>query len=361
MSRPPPTRVALDVRRETFHLACDLELPGDGVSAVYGRSGSGKTTLLRAVAGLEPSARGRIEVAGETWLDSAEGFDLPTWRRPLGFVFQEPSLLPHLDVLHNILFGAPGGSRAGSAPIREVIELLGLEGLLQRTPGSLSGGQQQRVAIARALASEPRLLLLDEPLSALDAPRRQEVLPWLARLKREARMPMLYVTHQSSEVLQLADHLTVLEEGQVEASGPLDRLLDRLHGTGPDAAEPCALLRGVVAGVDAAWGLVEVDCAGVPLWICAGRFVTGTPVRLRVEARDVSISLERPQRSSMQNLIHCRVLAVEPAAQPGQQLVRLGWADQQLWARITSRSIDALGLAPGVEAWAQVKAIALLG
>lgn len=354
--------ITVSLSRGDFRLRCALSLPSAAVSAVFGPSGSGKTTLLRAVAGLERGARGRIVVDGDTWLDSARGIALPTWRRPVGYVFQEPSLLPHCDVTQNILFGAESGADLHSPAIAEAIDLLGLQPLLARRADQLSGGEQQRVAIARALAARPRLLLLDEPLSALDAARRRDVLPWLATLRRELKLPMLYVTHQASEVMQLADHLVLIEGGEVRASDRLDALLPALVPHAADADDDaCALLHGQVVGHDQAWQLTEVDCHGVRLWLCTHAPVPqGRALRLRIEARDVSLSLAPPVDTSVQNLIACRIASIDSAGHPAQRLVKLSVQEQTLWARVTARAAHALQLAPGLTVWAQIKAIAVL-
>ena len=197
-----------------FTLDVDLALPGSGVTALFGPSGSGKTSCLRCVAGLEPAARGRLVVAGETWQDSDRGLFLPPHRRALGYVFQDANLFEHLDVRRNLLFGwkrvAPAARRLA---LEQVVELLGIEGLLARMPARLSGGERQRVGIARALLTSPRLLLMDEPLAALDAERKAEILPYLERLTGELALPILYVSHAPDEVARLADHLVLLEQG----------------------------------------------------------------------------------------------------------------------------------------------------
>lgn len=203
--------------RPGFDLQLALQLPGRGITVVWGPSGAGKTTLLRCVAGLE-RAQGRVEVAGQVWQDSERGLFVPTWQRPLGYVFQEASLFEHLDVQQNLHFGVkrvgtPGALRA----LQEAVELLGIAHLGRRRPGELSGGERQRVALARALATEPSLLLLDEPMAFLDARRRSEIFPWLELLRDALHIPMLYVTHSSEELARLADHQVILEQGRVQS------------------------------------------------------------------------------------------------------------------------------------------------
>ncbi len=342
--------------RPGFVLDVDLQLPGAGITALFGPSGSGKTTLLRCVAGLEHAAGGRVVIDGETWQDDA--VFLPTHRRPLGYVFQEASLFDHLDVQGNLQFGR---RRAGaSAPLEPVLRLLGIEGLLQRRPHELSGGERQRVAIARALATEPRILLLDEPLASLDLARRREILPWLERLRDELRIPMLYVTHSGDEVARLADHLVLLQDGRVQASGPLTETLARIDLPALPAEEAGALLHGTVQERDVQWQLARVAFPGGALWLPDAGLAIGTAVRVRVLARDVSIATRPPEATSIQNVLPCTVRAIAPGAHPSQAVLQLVCGESLLLARITARAVESLQLAPGVRAWAQVKSAALV-
>ncbi|HSW18923.1 MAG TPA: molybdenum ABC transporter ATP-binding protein, partial [Ramlibacter sp.] len=214
-----------------FSLAVDLHLPATGITALFGPSGSGKTTVLRCVAGLERAAGALVDIGGDCWQDDARGVFLAPWQRPLGYVFQEASLFDHLDVRGNIAYGQKrrggGGAGNGDLSLEAAVELLGIGHLLARRPHQLSGGERQRVAIARALAARPRVLLLDEPLSALDASRRQDILPWLERLRDELRIPMLYVTHAADEMARLADTLVLMDNGRAVASGPVAEVLAR--------------------------------------------------------------------------------------------------------------------------------------
>jgi molybdate transport system ATP-binding protein len=208
------TRVALQLHRSGFSLNVSLELPASGVTAILGPSGCGKTTLLRCIAGLEQAATGVVQVNDEVWQDSAQKIFIPTWKRSIGYVFQEASLFDHLKVRANLEYGLRR-TKADSRLLEEAIHLLGIAHLLGRTPSALSGGERQRVAIARALATAPRLLLLDEPLAALDEARKGEVLPWLDRLRKQSGVPMLYVTHARSEALRLADTVVMMRAGAV--------------------------------------------------------------------------------------------------------------------------------------------------
>jgi molybdate transport system ATP-binding protein len=355
------TRIRLQVPREGFELAVDLTLPATGITVLFGASGSGKTTVLRCVAGLERASRGLVQIGAEVWQDDAARVFLPTWRRPVGYVFQEASLFEHLSVQANTRYGlkragSPGASRA----LEAAIALLGIGRLMDRMPSQLSGGERQRVAIARALATQPRLLLLDEPLAALDQARKQDILPWLERLRDELKTPMLYVTHAADELARLADHLVVLAQGRVKAEGPAAAVLSSIHSpvlAGDDAG---ALLSGRVAERDARWHLCRVAFDGGSLWLRDSGLPVGHAVRLRVLARDVGIALGEPQASSVQNHLPCTIVASVPDAHPSQVLVQVSVGASTMLARITARSFVSLGLRPGMSAWLMVKSVALM-
>lgn len=352
----------VDLRRPQFRLDVDLALPPQGITAVFGASGCGKTTLLRCVAGLERAASARIVMAGETWQDDAQGIFLPTWQRPLGYVFQEASLFDHLDVRGNLAYGQRRARVAQpTASLDAAVELLGIGHLLARRTSELSGGERQRVAIARALAAQPQVLLLDEPLAALDLARRQEILPWLERLRDELALPMLYVSHALDEVARLAQTLVVLDQGRVQAAGPLVDTLARLDLPALRGEEAGALLEAVVGERDERWHLARVDFAGGALWLRDGGHAVGHAVRVRVLARDVSIATEKPAATSIQNLLACEVGEISAGGHPSQVLVRLDCGHGAvLLARITARAAAQLGLATGMPVWAQVKSAALV-
>ena len=357
---PGELAIRLRLARSGFTLDVDLAVPAQGVTAVFGASGSGKTTLLRCVAGLERAGSARVVVGGDTWQDDAAGVFVPTHRRRLGYVFQEASLFDHLDVRGNLQFGL---RRAGVAPeaLAPMVELLGIGGLLARRPAQLSGGERQRVAIARALATQPRILLLDEPLASLDTARRREILPWLERLRDELKLPMLYVTHSVDEVARLADHLVLLDAGRVVASGPLAQVFTRLDAAGLPDEETSTLLQGTLVERDTRWHLARVDFDGGALWVADAGKPVGSQVRVRVLARDVSIALAPAQASTVQNRLACTVQAIGPGRHPSQALVQLSCGASRLQAAVTARAVDALGLAAGMRVWAQVKAVALVG
>jgi molybdate transport system ATP-binding protein len=348
--------LAVDWSRGDFALAADLVLPARGVTALFGPSGSGKTTLLRIVAGLE-RARARVVLEGSVWQDAARF--VPPHRRPVGFVFQEASLFPHLSARGNIDYGR----RRASAPMDDaalarLIDLLGIGALLERRPERLSGGERQRVAIARALAVKPRLLLMDEPLAGLDDARRAEILPYLDRLHAELAIPVLYVTHALDEVARLADHLVVLEPGQVVWHGPLAEGLTRLDLPLAHRDVAASVIDTTVAAHDTALQLTRVTRGTLALELAGLHGRPGEALRVRVGARDVSLALVRPELTSILNLLPARVVELCDDA-PGQVLVRLVVADTVLLARITRKSARLLGLQPGTEVVAQVKSVAV--
>ena len=340
-----------------FSLDVDLTLPGRGVTALFGHSGSGKTTLLRCIAGLERAPRGRLAIDGEVWQDT--GRWVPTHQRPIGYVFQEASLFAHLTVMGNLRYGLRRILGTQRVSMDHAIALLGIGHLLDRKPDRLSGGERQRVGIARALAVSPRLLLMDEPLAALDLKRKQEILPYLERLHDELDIPVLYVSHSPDEVARLADHLVAMEGGRVLASGPLADTLARLDlpiRLGEDAG---AILHATVGAVDHDWHLLRVDFEGGSLWARDQGLTVGRRVRVRVLARDVSLA-EQPGTSSIQNVLRGRVDAVGDDEHPGLALVRVQVGNAMLLARLTKRAAASLKVTPGLELWVQVKSVALM-
>ncbi|NBW50797.1 MAG: molybdenum ABC transporter ATP-binding protein [Betaproteobacteria bacterium] len=359
-----PHRIALQMHKPGFQLDVDVQLPAQGISVLYGPSGSGKTTLLRCITGLERASHATVQIQGEAWQDDAQGVFVPTWKRPLGYVFQEASLFAHLDVAGNLEFARRRATppRQGSPLLTTefAVRTLGLEHLLHRRTTELSGGERQRVAIARALATNPQLLLLDEPLASLDEARRHEVLPWLERLRDELQIPMVYVSHAADEVIRLADTLVVLERGRVQACGPLQEVLARTEPLIRMGGDVSSLVVGQVAGHDDAWHLTEVRFDAGSFWLPDTGLSAGQTVRLRVLARDVSIATRLPADVSIQNVVPCQVLAVRADQHPAQALVQLDCAGTVLWARLTCRAVEQLALHPGQSVWAQVKAMALV-
>ena len=357
----------IQLNRSAFMLDVDLQLPGQGITAIFGASGSGKTTLLRAVAGLEKNQQGRIQIGAHIWQDTQQGIDLPTWQRPLGYVFQESSLLPHLSVSDNLNFGlkralkTSGNAQPDAAKaLQASIELLGIGNLLQRMPDQLSGGERQRVAIARAIAMQPQLLLMDEPLASLDAARRQEIFPWLSKLRDELKMPMLYVTHSADEVARLADHLVVLDKGNVKAQGPVSTVLTQVVNPVVVGEDAGALIAGHIGRVDTQWHLSRIDFEGGCVWMRDAGLPVGKAVRIRILARDVSLATSEPQNTSIQNQLLGTIQSITPDAHPSQVMVVLKCGAEEVLARVTKRAVDELGLQVGQPVWAQVKSVALV-
>ena len=357
----------IKMSRPVFKLDLDLQLPGLGITAIFGPSGSGKTTLLRAVAGLEKNQVGRIQIGSHVWQDTQQGIDLPTWQRPLGYVFQESSLLPHLNVTDNLNFGlkravkSSGNAQSDAAmALKASIELLGIGSLLQRMPDQLSGGERQRVAIARAIAMKPKLLLMDEPLASLDAARRQEIFPWLTKLRDELQMPMLYVTHSTEEVTRLADHLVVLDQGQVKAQGPVGSVLTQVVNPVVVGEDAGALIEGCIGAVDTQWHLSRVDFEGGCVWMRDAGLPVGKAVRIRILARDVSLATTEPHNSSIQNQLRGSIQSMTPDVHPSQVMVVLKCGAEEVLARVTKRAVDELSLQLGQPVWAQVKSVALV-
>jgi len=345
-----------------FALAVDLDLPGTGVTALFGHSGSGKTTCLRVIAGLERVASGYLEVNGEVWQDDARGLFLPTHRRALGYVFQDAALFPHLTVSENLNYGlrrVPAAQRRVSP--EAAIDLMGIGALLDRFPDRLSGGEKSRVAMARALLTSPRLLLMDEPLAALDHERKQEILPYLEKLHDELEIPVLYVSHSPDEVARLADHLVVLQDGKVLASGPLGKTLARLDLPIRLGEDTGVIIDAVVAERDAQWHLIRVDFDRSHLWVRDNGLPIGHRVRVRILARDISLALDKGKDTSIVNALQGQVQAIVDEAHPALALVRLHVGNTPLISRLTKRSAALLDLRPGMTLWAQIKAVALIG
>jgi molybdate transport system ATP-binding protein len=344
--------------RAGFTLDVDLRLPSAGVSAVFGPSGCGKTTLLRCLAGLERAPEGRLVVGGQTWQDGRQF--VPPHRRAVGLVFQDAALFPHLTVRANLDFGRRRipGEQARPA-LDATIELLGIGGLLDRWPASLSGGERQRVAIARALAMAPRMLLLDEPMAALDARRKHEILPYLDRLHRELTLPVVYVTHALAEVTRLADHLVLMDRGRAVASGALFDLQSHpALGLAADD-EAAVVLPCAVGARDPHWHLARIDFDGGSLWVRDAGYAVGQAARVRVLARDVSLATVEPQGSSIVNHLAGVVLSVVDESHPANAMVRVRVGGSTLLARVTRLSADRLGLAAGMPVWVLVKSVAL--
>jgi len=344
------------LRRKDFELKVELALPDRGVSVLFGQSGCGKTTVLRCVAGLTRAEKGWLKIGDECWQDSRNGLWLPPHKRPIGYVFQEASLFPHLSVRDNLDFALRRSGVRRATMDRELVSMLDIGPLMDRMPDGLSGGERQRVAIARALSSAPRILLMDEPMAALDEGRKNEILPFLERLHRQLSIPVLYVTHSIDEVVRLADHLVLMEGGSTVVSGPLGEVMASLDSPLARSSEAGVMVEARVAGHDQEYGLTRLDIGGIDLWAARVGHPVGEPLRVRIHARDVSLALFRPDGSSITNILPA---VVESIACDGEQcLVRLRiGSGARLLSRITRRSRDLLALESGIVVYAQIKAV----
>ncbi len=352
--------VSVEKRLGAFQLDARFECETSGVVAFFGRSGAGKTTLVNMMAGLLKPDRGRISVNGTALFDSDRRLDVPPERRRLGYVFQEGRLFPHLSVRGNLTYGfnrAPAAERR--IELDQIVALLGLEDLLARRPRDLSGGEKQRVALGRALLANPRLLLMDEPLAALDQPRKEEILSFIERLRDELAIPIVYVSHSMPEIVRLADTMVLISGGRVEAVGPVDELTSRLDLrplTG--RYEAGAVLNARVERQDETYGLTELSFAGGRLLVPRLELPAGAELRLRIRARDVSLARHAPKDLSILNVVPCvvREIGIDEGPQVDLQLDANGAA---LWARITRRSLAALNIEPGARVYALIKAVAI--
>jgi molybdate transport system ATP-binding protein len=353
----------LKIAYSGFSLDVDLHLPGRGVSALYGHSGSGKTTCLRCIAGLERAEQGFVQINDEIWQDSDNGIFVPPHKRALGYVFQEASLFPHLSVLANLQFGLKRIAKSQRrVDLAQATELLGIGHLLERHPQHLSGGERQRVGIARALLTSPKLLLMDEPLAALDSQRKSEILPYLQRLHDELDIPVLYVSHAQDEVARLADHLVLLSDGKALASGPIGETLARLDlpmAMGDDAG---VIIEGQVSAYDAQYQLLSLQLPATDMSIRVTHepMAVGQALRCKVHARDISLALHNDASSSILNRLPVTVVSEQAADNAAHVLIRLDAGGTPLLARITRYSRDHLAIHPGQQLWAQIKAVAVL-
>ena len=352
--------IEVDIKSQlgAFQLRAKFDC-GDGITALFGPSGAGKTSLMRMIAGLEAPLSGIIRVAGRTLFDKAARINLAPRHRRVGYVVQQANLFPHLNVRQNLNFSRWAGRRRNSIETATVCEVLGIGHLLERKPEGLSGGERQRVAIARALLSDPAILLLDEPLSALDIKRKSEILPFLEQVRDEFNIPMIYISHSVDEVTRLANHLVVMDEGQISAFGAIEQILGRLdiRGTG-DRLEAGSLISGQCTGFDPAMGLAQIDVEGQQVSLPAPHMQSGLKLRLRIKANDVALALEKPQGTSIQNMLDCEITAIEQIG-PSHVEVSLKLGAQQLRSRITKKAANDLDLSPGNQTIALLKAVAL--
>jgi molybdate transport system ATP-binding protein len=349
-----------EVQFQPFRLNADLDVPISGITAIFGPSGSGKTTLLRCLAGLERAPNGFLQFGNDVWQDEKRGFCLPLHKRPIGYVFQEPRLFPHYNVRANLLYGykrVPLEERR--IAIEQVVDILGIDHLLERRIHHLSGGEHQRVAIGRALLTSPQLLLLDEPFASLDIQRKQELLPFIRRLHEELRIPVMYVSHAIAEILQLADRVVLLKEGQVIAAGTLNEMLTSLNFRGNFGAHRIgAILDAHVAVHEAQYGLTRLEFNGQSLFVPLQPVAVGQIMRVHIFSSDVSLVLGKPiAPTSVLNILEAAIVEVREINQSSVDvLLDIG---APLVASITRKSLVTLGLKSGHRVFAHIKAVAL--
>ena len=350
--------ISISKRLGEFDLCADLQIAQFGLTALFGRSGSGKSSVIKAIAGLLRPDAGHVRIAGKTLFDAKAGIDVAVHKRRIGYVFQEGRLFPHLSVRDNLCYGAtraPGG--ANQAAFVRIVGLLGLEALLFRWPRDLSGGEQQRVAIGRALLSQPELLLMDEPLASLDAPRKREILPYLERLRDQVRLPIVYVSHAIEEVTRLADHVAVLDAGRVVAVGTPGELGERLD-VRPllGEFEAGAVIEATVDAHDPRFDLSTLNFAGGALRGPGNAGAPGSRLRVRVRARDVALALERPVAISVQNIFSGSIRQIiEEDGAYAELTLQVG--QTRFISRVTRESVHRLGLAVDRQVFLLVKSV----
>lgn len=346
----------IDTRLGQFHLDVSFDA-GSGVTALFGASGSGKSTIVKAIAGLIAPGRGLIKIGDDVLYDGR--VNVPAEKRRAGVVFQDGRLFPHLSVRDNLMFGYRRAGAKRTIALDDVIDVLGISDLMARKPSSLSGGERQRVAVGRALLSQPRILLMDEPLASLDQGRKREVLPFLTELNERFAIPILYVTHDTDEVLELAHDIVLLSRGRVVAHGTLAEVTSRLDL--PPEAEALgvgSILSGRVEAHDAARGLTTITTTAGAVRLALIDRPIGSAIAIRIAARDVALALIAPADISVQNVLAVTVEEIRRVSPyVGRLALRSGGA--RLLAEITEDARMRLSLEPGVRAFALIKSVAL--
>lgn len=338
-----------------FSLDVDREIDLSGVTGLFGPSGGGKSTLLRIIAGLERGAKGQVVYGGEEWQNGSSF--LPAYRRPVGFVFQDARLFPHLSVKENLEYARQRNLAEGGIRFDEVVSALGVEPLLHRHTDALSGGERQRVAIARTLLTNPRLLLLDEPLAALDVGRKREILPYIEALPKRFGIPAIYVSHAVSEMARLADDVVVLEDGRITALGSAASILNREDMQSSALPfEAVSILEVRVVEHLEVLHLTRVDCHGQYITVPIMKSIQqGETARLSVRAGDVVIATEEPRGLSVRNMLPGKVVAVSPQADSAFSMVSVAIAGATIKAQLTHHAVRELALAPGLQVFALIK------
>ena len=365
MSKTPKNALHISIKptaeqSSRFHLDLDLKIPNSGVTALFGPSGSGKTTLLRFIAGLEKGLEGELTLFGNAWQNNKKS--LPSHKRPIGYVFQEANLFPHLTAQQNLDFAIQRANKGQSViSDEEVIKQLNIEEILTQYPSQLSGGESQRVAIARALLIQPKLLLMDEPLAALDEALKQEILPYLEKLCHQASIPIIYVSHSLDEVIRLSDYMIVLEKGRVLEQGKTQALLATLNSSFSAHQDASVVITGSVVKESPEWGLSWIKVHDQQIVVQKNSEQIGDSLRLRIQSKDVSLSLSRQEDSSILNRLSAHIddMCVDPK-DVSMVMVRLLVGDIPIMARITALSAHNLALTKGQSVIAQIKSVALL-
>jgi molybdate transport system ATP-binding protein len=331
-----------------------FEVPSPGVTVLFGPSGSGKSTVILAAAGLLRPDTCKIELDGKVLADTMSDAWLPPERRRVGLVFQDAKLFPHMSVVTNLRFGL---RRAPPGPVRfdEVVDLLGIGALLDRRPHTLSGGERQRVAIGRALLAQPHLLLMDEPLASLDAPRKAEIMPYLTRLKTTLRLPVLYVTHSSDEATRLADSIVLIEGGRIVGYGPLPDIASRTDLAFAQGTDAGAVLHCRIAAQDVSRTLTRMEGGGTSFWVPLVQSVPGAHHRIRIPAREVILAGSPPDSISLHNVISGTVRRITPEPDRATVLVEVALPDGVLLARVTHDAVSRLRLVSGGPVLALIK------
>jgi molybdate transport system ATP-binding protein len=357
-------RKGLQVRlRQAAPFALDVAFaaPAGSVTALFGPSGSGKTTVLKAIAGLRPAVDARVACGEQVWADTGAGIRMPAHRRPVGFVFQDYALFPHLTVREQLAISLGHcPARQRPARIESLLELVHLHGLGDRRPATLSGGQQQRAAIARALARDPAVLLLDEPFAAVDWALRESLRRELVALQRSLALTVVLVTHDFDDVAKLASHLVVLERGAVIANGTVAELTARNAVPGiAGLRDPAVALDARVVAQQTDRQLTVIEAGGLRLEVPSMAVAIGAPVRIQLAAREVILATHRPEGLSLHNVVEARVAAIEPATHDALRLVHLQAGETRFLSLVTADAARKLALAPGAPVLALVKAVAV--
>lgn len=355
--------LVIDIKKQLGDLNLDvqLSLPSSGISAVFGRSGAGKSSLANIISGLSSPDSGRISLNNSVLFDSETRVSIPPEQRHIGYVFQDARLFPHYKVEGNLLYGCNGKR---TPRFNDVVKLLDIESLLQRYPHSLSGGEKQRVAIGRAILSEPTLLIMDEPLASLDLPRKHEVMPYLERLAKEIETPIIYVSHSLDEILRLADHMVLLNQGKVSLSGDITQVWSSpLMRPWLNASEHSVLLEGTITELhpEHPMTLVTLNNSQQGIWIKSPCDCTeeGQNIRLRIRANDVSLIKQQPDQSSIRNILPVIIESLTEDEENDVVAVKLNLSGHVLWANITRWAKEELALEPEQKWFAQIKGVSV--